>query len=100
MATTIKVTPQDLEHASSQIESLANDYNNEYEALFNRVNGMRGKWDGQDNQSFTDQVAGFRDDFEKMKALMDQYADYLRNTAKGYKDTQDLIVQGVKSLTN
>ena len=33
MATTIKVTPQDLEHASSQIESLANDYKNEYEAL-------------------------------------------------------------------
>lgn len=100
MATDIKVTPQDLQKASTQIVGLANDYKNEYEELFKRVNGMRGKWDGQDNQSYTNQVEGFRDDFEKMKSLMDQYSDYLKNTAQAYTDTQNQIAQTAKGLTN
>lgn len=98
--TTIKVTPQELQTASSQITSLANSYEKEYKALFDRIHNMKGKWDGQDNQNYTDQVEGFRDDFEKMKSLMDQYSEYLKNTAQAYTDTQNEIAQTAKGLTN
>lgn len=101
--TTIKVDPQKLLEASIQtggIADLAKDYEKEYKALFDRVSNMKGKWDGQDNQNYTDQVEGFRDDFEKMKSLMDQYSEYLKNTAQAYINTQNEIAKTAKGLTN
>lgn len=98
--TTIKVDPQKLQDASSQISGLASEYEGEYKALFDRVHNMKGKWDGQDNQNYTEQVEGFRDDFEKMKSLMDQYSEYLKNTAQAYINTQNEIAKTAKGLTN
>lgn len=100
MATTIKVTPQELQTASSQINTLANEYKSEYEALFQDVEAMRGKWDGQDNQAYTTQVSGFKDDFTNMYNLMIQYSDYLKKTAKAYEDTQTGIKNAASTLTN
>ncbi len=100
MATTIKVTPQDLQNASGQISSLAGEYKSEYEALFREVHEMQGKWDGQDNQAYTNRVEGFRDDFDNMYNLMIQYSDYLKNTAKAYAETQDNIKNAASTLTN
>lgn len=100
MATTIKVTPQDLQNASTQISDLADEYKDEYEALFREVHEMQGKWDGQDNLAYTEQVDGFRDDFAKMYDSMIQYSDYLKNTAKAYAETQDNIKTEASTLTN
>ncbi len=100
MATTIKVTPQDLQNASGQISSLAGEYKSEYEALFREVHEMQGKWDGQDNTAYTKQVDGFRDDFDNMYKLMIQYSEYLKSTAKAYADAQENIKSAATTLTN
>ena len=100
MATTIKVTPQLLQNASTQINNLAEEYKTEYENLFAEVDAMKGKWDGQDNVAFTNQIAGFKDDFQNMYSLMTQYATYLSTTAKSYADTQETIKNSAQSLTN
>ena len=100
MATTIKVTPQDLHNASAQISNLAGEYQSEYEALFREIREMQGKWDGQDNQAYTKQVGEFKDDFNNMYELMDQYSNYLKSTAKAYADTQENIKSAATTLTN
>jgi hypothetical protein len=50
--------------------------------------------------AFTDQIAGFKDDFEKMQTLMLNYADFLRKSAKAYRDTQDTVVSEARKLVN
>lgn len=50
--------------------------------------------------AFVDQIAGFKDDFEKMHTLMLEYADFLRKSAKGYRDTQDNVVAEARKLVN
>lgn len=100
MATTIKVTPQELTNASSKITGLANEYKTDYENLFKDVDAMKSNWDGQDNQAFTSQIAGFKDDFEKMFNLMIQYAQYLKTTAKSYSDAQETIKNSASKLVN
>ena len=50
--------------------------------------------------SFVDQIAGFKDDFEKMHTLMLNYADFLRKSAKAYRDTQDTVVSEARKLVN
>lgn len=100
MARTIQVTPEQLESAAGRIEGLAADYKSQYDALYNETNAMASTWNGKDNTAFVDQIAGFKDDFEKMHTLMLNYADFLRKSAKAYRDTQDSVVTEARKLVN
>lgn len=100
MARTIQVTPEQLESAAGRIESLASDYKTQYDALYSETNSMASTWSGKDNTAFIDQIAGFKDDFEKMHSLMLNYADFLRKSAKAYRDTQDTVVSEARKLVN
>ena len=42
----------------------------------------------------------FKDDFDKMHTLMLNYAEFLRKSAKAYRDTQDAITADARKLTN
>ena len=46
------------------------------------------------------QIDGFKDDLMKMHNEMLKYADYLRKTAKAYRDTQDTVVSQARKLAN
>lgn len=100
MARTILVTPEQLESTAGRIEGLAADYKNQYNQIYNETNAMASSWDGKDNIAFINQISGFKDDFEKMHTLMLNYADFLRKSAKAYRDTQDTVVAEARKLTN
>lgn len=100
MARTIQVTPEQLESTASRIESLAADYKTQYDQLYSETNAMATTWSGKDNVAFINQIDGFKDDFAKMHALMLSYADFLRTSAKAYRETQDNIVTEARRLVN
>ena len=112
MAKIIQVTPELLESTAGKIEGLAGDYKTQYDQLYSETNAMASTWNGKDNVAFVDQIAGFKDDFEKMNSermaddfekmhtLMLEYADFLRKSAKGYRDTQDNVVAEARKLVN
>lgn len=100
MARRIQVTPELLESAAGRIEGLAADYKKQYDALYKETNAMASTWNGKDITAFVDQIAGFKDDFEKMHTLMLKYADFLRKSAKAYRDTQDTVVTEARKLIN
>lgn len=100
MARTIQVTPEQLEATAGRIEGLAADYKTQYDALYNETNAMAATWNGKDNTAFVNQIAGFKDDFEKMHKLMLDYADFLRKSAKAYRETQDTVVTEARKLIN
>lgn len=100
MARTIQVTPEQLESTAGRIEALAADYKTQYDQLYSETNAMASTWSGKDNVAFTDQIAGFKDDFENMHTLMLNYADFLRKSAKAYRDTQDTVVSEARKLVN
>lgn len=100
MAREIQVTPEQLESTAGRIEGLAAEYKTQYDQLYSETNAMASTWSGKDNVAFTDQIAGFKDDFEKMYNLMRQYADFLRQSAKMYRETQDTVVAEAKKLVN
>lgn len=96
----IQVTPEQLESTAGRIESMATEYKTQYNQLYNETNAMASTWNGKDNMAFTDQIAGFKDDFEKMYSLMIQYADFLRQSAKAYRETQNTVVSEARKLVN
>ncbi|MBR3919770.1 MAG: WXG100 family type VII secretion target [Clostridia bacterium] len=100
MARTIQVTPEQLESTAGRIESLAADYKTQYDQLYSETNAMASTWSGKDNVAFVNQIDGFKDDFAKMHTLMLNYADFLRKSAKAYRDTQDTVVSEARKLVN
>lgn len=97
----IKVTTEDLRNAASTVDNLAIEYDKEYAALFQDVETLTSTdYTGDDATAFRNQVEGFRDDFNKMKQLMNEYADYLRQAAATYEDTQSNVKNTIASLQN
>ncbi len=99
-ARVIEVTPQELEAAAKSIEDFATDYQTQYKQLYSETQAMGSAWKGKDNTAFIDRIAGFEDDFKKMYDLMNQYADFLRKSAKAYQTTQDNVVSEAGKLIN
>jgi WXG100 family type VII secretion target len=100
MARSITVDPQKLETAASSMDTQSADYEKVYRQLFSEVDGMAAAWQGVDNIAFTTQIKGFMDDFQAMVALMKQYSEFLKTSAKTYRATQSDIVNQSKRLTN
>ena len=100
MARNIQVTPEQLETTAGRIESMATEYKTQYQKLYSETDAMASTWSGKDNVAFVQQIAGFKDDLEKMHTLMNQYADFLRKSAKTYRDTQDAVTSEARKLVN
>ena len=97
---TILILPEESRNAASKIETLAGEYEDLYKALYRETDSMTSEWDGKDNVTYTTQIAGFKEDFEKMKNRMEEYARFLRNAAETYEKTQGEIVAAAKKLIN
>ncbi|MHC1685582.1 MAG: WXG100 family type VII secretion target [Clostridiaceae bacterium] len=100
MARTIIVDPSKLQAAAQHMDSQAADYERQYRQLFSEVDGMASAWKGADNHAFTTQIKGFMNDFQQMVALMKQYSEFLKQSAKIYTDTQNDVIAGAKRLNN
>ena len=96
----IKVTPAELRTVATNIRSQAEDYAKQYTQLFSDVDGMANAWKGKDNTAFTNQIKGFLDDFQSMKALLEEYAAFLDKSANAYEQTQDEITSAAQRLQN
>lgn len=100
MSQNIEVTPELLETAATKIETFAKEYQIEYKALYSKTDSLAETWNGSDNVAFKSQIDGFKDDFDKMFTLMNNYADYLRKTAKAYRETQTNVANEARKLKN
>ncbi|MCR8643645.1 WXG100 family type VII secretion target [Paenibacillus sp. N1-5-1-14] len=100
MARKIVVDPAKLETVAKTMDGHSAEYQRLYDQLFNEVKNMGNAWKGQDNVAYTTQIEGFRDDFDNMKKLMEQYSGFLKQSATTYKETQTDIVSAAKRLTN
>ena len=87
----IMVEPERLDAAASQIEEANRSYDRTYQAIYAQVDKMSASWKGKDNTAFTNQIKAFEDDLRQISIIMRQYADFLRNSARAYRETQDEI---------
>jgi len=100
MARNITVDPTKLDAAATAIDGQSADYEKTYRQLFTEVDSMATAWQGADNLAFTNQIKGFQDDFQAMVALLKQYSEFLKMSAKTYRETQNEVVNQARKLTN
>ena len=94
----IIVEPTRLEDSASKVESYDSDYQRVYSLLYEEVDKMASVWQGKDNTMFTNKIKEFEDDFRQISVLLRQYAEFLRNTARAYRETQDELYSAASRL--
>ena len=94
----IIVETSQLDAISTNVSDLADKYSAEYTTLYKLVSEMQSAWSGVDNTAYTTQIEGFKDDFQKMEALMREYASFLKDTASKYRETQASIISKAQQL--
>ena len=92
----IYVDPSQLDSAASRIESQNQEYERIYNSLYSEVDKMSANWQGKDNLEFTNRVMAFKGDFRQIS--MSQYAQFLRNSARAYRETQDELYSSASRL--
>ncbi|MDO5382317.1 MAG: WXG100 family type VII secretion target [Eubacteriales bacterium] len=94
----IQVDFSRLRSVSQSVSNKAADYESKYTQLYNAIDELRNAWSGTDNVAYTERIEAFRNDFEYMKSLMDEYSSYLSKTANTYEETQNEIASKAKNL--
>lgn len=94
----IAVEPSKLENIASSIENANNDYVRIYQNMYSQVDKMSNSWQGKDNAMFVSQIKAFEDDLRQISIIMKQYADFLRTSARGYRQAQDEIYSRANRL--
>lgn len=100
MSRKIVADPVKLETAAQKIDAQVADYERQYRQLFSEVDNMGAAWQGADNVAFVTQIKGFTDDFQGMVAMLRQYAEFLRASARTYRETQNETINAAKRLIN
>ena len=94
----ILVEPERLEATAGFIETANQDYDRTYQSIYNEVDKMSISWQGKDNTAFVNQIKAFEDDLRQISIIMRQYADFLRNSARAYRETQEEIYARANNL--
>lgn len=94
----IMVEPERLESVSTNVSQANQDYDRTYQAIYDQVDKMSLSWKGKDNIAFTNQIKAFEDDLRQISIIMRQYADFLQNSARAYRETQDEITTQASRL--
>lgn len=96
----IMVEPEQLESCAVRINQENQDYRSLCSSLMQSVEEMSSAWHGKDNTAFTSQIMKYQSDFEQVSALSGQYADFLCNAARAYRDTQEELAAQAGYLGN
>ena len=95
---TITVEPEQLETCAMRIDEDNQTYQRTFAQLFDAVDTMKAGWEGKDNLAFSTKIRKFETDFREMSVLCAQYAEFLRNSARAYREMQDDLASQASHL--
>lgn len=94
----IIVDPSRLENTADRVDSSNAEYERIYNALYAEVDKMSASWSGKENTEFTNKIKAYQDDFRQISIILRQYADFLRSSARAYRETQDELFNSASRL--
>lgn len=98
MSRKLIVDPTKLEDAAQKMAKHADTYENLYVRLFEVVDGVEVAWQGADNLTFVKQIRSVEKEFQRNTKFMREYSDFLKFSAKTYRDVQNDSIANAKGL--
>jgi WXG100 family type VII secretion target len=85
----IEASVAQLRATADAVAPQAAEYRKLYNKLYAEVDRMKVGWQGVDQDAYVKQIEGFREDFESMVILIENYAAFLKEAAQSYQTVQD-----------
>ena len=96
----IEITAAKLEELAGNIKKLASEYQGLYtNDLYGTFETqMKQAYQGDDADAAITQLDGFKDDFDAMYSVINEYGKHLENALEAYKQAQQKNTQDAASL--
>lgn len=94
----IQANIENLSICGKEVQSLAQDYQNEVTKIYSNIENLRNAWSGQDNQAYINKVNEYKADIEKLGKVIDSYGLFLVETARNLENIQNEIASQAGKL--
>lgn len=94
----IIVEPEQLESCAARMEEKNQEYERNVNELFATVENLGTSWKGDDNTAFTSKISSYEANLRTLHALADEYQEFLRKSAKYYRENQQSITSMADNL--
>lgn len=84
-----------LETTATRLDNMAQDYQRLINHLFENVDYLATKWEGEDHSMFNQQIKSYDEQMRRVYALCTQYAEFIRNSCKSYREMQAQLASSV-----
>lgn len=100
MGKVIRVTPEELETASTKLGEYSETYLQISNQLMMQAETMSQAWEGDDNIAFVNQIKGFTEELKMMSDKLKTASDVLLQQKNNYSTRQQNNIDQVKQLAN
>ena len=94
----IQDNTENLSTRGKEVQSLAQDYQNEVSKIYSNIENLRNAWSGQDNQAYINKVNEYKADIENLGKVIDRYGLFLVETARNLENIQNEIASQAGKL--
>lgn len=94
----ITVDPEQLEACASRMDEKNQDYVRHVNEMFSTVETLGASWKGEDNTAFTSKISSYESNLRALHTLADSYQEFLRKSAKYYRENQQTITSMADGL--
>lgn len=98
MNTLINVNPETLEEVAGRVEMANGDYGRLFRNLYEEVDKLALNWVGKDNIAFTNRIKTYEEDFRQISLIISQYAEFLKASARSYREIQEELTNSANRL--
>lgn len=88
MANIIKVSPDKLNQAASEISGIQSSITNITGTMTSIVQSMSTEWQGDASQTYIQKFTGLQDDMQRMSAMLNEHVNDLQQMAATYQQAE------------
>ena len=94
----ITVDYDSLDSAAARMEEENNQYMRNTEELMSTVENLSASWQGRETSEFAAKVSNYHADCRQLSMLCTQYIEFLRNSSRAYRETQEELASQAARL--
>ena len=94
----ITVNIEEVAQGAAYLKQKSSQYQQMIEQIYACMHQMQAVWHGSDHQAFINQLDQFRPHLQKLTNVIDEYAQYLSQSARLYQQVQEDRVAKARTL--
>lgn len=80
------------------VQEQAAEYGKEVANIYSEIDDLKNNWQGADSEKYAEQVYSYKESIEALGKVIEQYGQFLLNTAQTYSKLQEDIASNAGRL--